>query len=181
MQRDMFMLHLFIIILTCKYLVILWNTKIKQDSETSLMQKMLKATLSKLGFQSKRNTQYIFLLILGNDYVIVSPERFSRIKAFRYLLSRHIDGLEKGELKRNYISQLCKDWKWTRPTVVSFLKSLQQMNVIDIKQILSAKMVSVNPTIIVTSLSKEELDKVAQRKLLQLPSPLPHSSSGETK
>ena len=36
--------------------------QIKQDSETSLMQKMLKATLSKLGFQSKRNTQYIFLL-----------------------------------------------------------------------------------------------------------------------
>ena len=35
--------------------------------------------------------------------------------------------------------------------------------------------------IIVMSLSKEELDKVAQRKLLQLPSPLPHSSSGETK
>ena len=35
---------------------------------------------------------------LGNDYVIVSPKRFSRIKAFRYLLSRHIDGLEKGEL-----------------------------------------------------------------------------------
>lgn len=118
---------------------------------------------------------------LGNDYVIVSPKRFSRIKAFRYLLSRHIDGLENGELKRNYISQLCKDWKWTRPTVVSFLKSLQQMNVIDIKQILSAKMVSVNPTIIVTSLSKEELDKMAQRKLLQPPSPLPHISSEETK
>ena len=55
---------------------------------------------------------------LGNDYVIVSPKRFSRIKAFRYLLSRHIDGLEKGELKRNYISQLCKDWKWTRPLQV---------------------------------------------------------------
>ena len=44
MQRDMFMLHLFIIILICKYLVILWNTKIKQDSETSLI-RTLKATL----------------------------------------------------------------------------------------------------------------------------------------
>lgn len=118
---------------------------------------------------------------LCNDFTRISPRRFSKAKASRYLLSRHIDGLENGELKRNYISQLSKDWKWTRPTVVSFLKSLQQMNVIDIKQILSAKMVSVNPTIIVTSLSKKELDKVAQRKLLQLPSPLPHSSSGETK
>lgn len=118
---------------------------------------------------------------LGNDLMIVSPKRFSKIKAFRYLLSRHIDGLENGELKRNYISQLIKDWKWTRQTVVSFLRSLQEMNVVDIKLILRAKMVSINPTIIVSNLSKEELDKMAQRKLLQLPSPLPHISSGETK
>ena len=68
-------------------------------------------------------------------------------------------------LYTSYISQLSKDWKWTRPTVISFLKSLQRMNVIDMKQILSAKMVTVNPTIIVTSLSKEEHDKMAQRKL----------------
>lgn len=118
---------------------------------------------------------------LGNDLMIVSPKRFSKIKAFRYLLSGHIDGLENGELKRNYISQLSKDWKWTRQTVVSFLRSLQEMNVIDIKLILRAKMVSINPTIIVSNLSKEELDKMAQRKLLQLPSPLPHIPSGETK
>lgn len=118
---------------------------------------------------------------LGNDLMIVSPKRFSKIKAFRYLLSRHIDGLENGELKRNYISQLSKDWKWTRQTVVSFLRSLQEMNVIDIKLILRAKMVSINPTIVVANLSKEELDKMAQRKLLQLPSPLPHIPSGETK
>lgn len=118
---------------------------------------------------------------LGNDLMIVSPKRFSKIKAFRYLLSRHIDGLENGELKRNYISQLSKDWKWTRQTVVSFLKSLQEMNVIDIKLILRAKMVSINPAIVVANVSKEELDKMAQRKLLQLPSPLPHIPSGETK
>ena len=118
---------------------------------------------------------------LGNDLMIVSPKRFSKIKAFRYLLSRHIDGLENGELKRNYISQLSKDWKWTRQTVVSFLRSLQEMNVIEIKLILRAKMVSMNPTIVVANLSKEELDKMAQRKLLQPPSPLPHISSGETK
>lgn len=118
---------------------------------------------------------------LGNDLMIVSPKRFSKIKAFRYLLSQHIDGLENGELKRNYISQLSKDWKWTRQTVVSFLRSLQEMNVIDIKLILRAKMVSINPAIVVANVSKEELDKMAQRKLLQLPSPLPHIPSGETK
>ncbi len=116
---------------------------------------------------------------LGNDYVIVSPKRFSRIKAFRYLLSRHIDGLENGELKRNYISQLCKDWKWTRPTVVSFLKTLHEMNVIDIKLILQVKMVSVNPTIVVTNPSKEELDKMALVSLSQLPAASLHISLRE--
>lgn len=65
---------------------------------------------------------------LCNDFTRISPRRFSKAKAFRYLLSKHIDGVENGELKRNYISQLSKDWKWTRPTVVSFLKSLQQIN-----------------------------------------------------
>lgn len=118
---------------------------------------------------------------LGNDLMIVSPKRFSKIKAFRYLLSRHIDGLENGELKRNYISQLSKDWKWTRQTVVSFLRSLQEMNVIDIKQILSAKMVSINPTIIVSNLSTEELDKMAQMSHSLLSSASSHFSSGETK
>ena len=99
---------------------------------------------------------------LGNDLMIVSPKRFSKIKAFRYLLSRHIDGLENGELKRNYISQLSKDWKWTRQTVISFLRSLQEMNIIDIKLILRAKMVSINPTIVVANLSKEELDRLIE-------------------
>lgn len=117
---------------------------------------------------------------LGNDLMIVSPKRFSKIKAFRYLLSRHIDGLENGELKRNYISQLSKDWKWTRQTVVSFLRSLQEMNVIDIKLILRAKMVSINPTIIVSNLSKEELGKMAQEPLSQLPSASSHISFRET-
>lgn len=118
---------------------------------------------------------------LGNDLMIVSPKRFSKIKAFRYLLSRHIDGLENGELKRNYISQLSKDWKWTRQTVVSFLKSLQEMNVIDIKLILRAKMVSINPTIIVSNFSKEELDKMAQVSHTQFSSVSSHISSRETK
>ena len=116
---------------------------------------------------------------LGNDLMIVSPKRFSKIKAFRYLLSRHIDGLENGELKRNYISQLCKDWKWTRPTVVSFLKTLHEMNVIDIKLILQVKMVSVNPTIVVTNPSKEELDKMALVSLSQLPAASLHISLRE--
>lgn len=55
------------------------------------------------------------------------------------------------------------------------------MNVIDIKLILRAKMVSINPTIVVANLSKEELDKMAQLSLTQLSSASSHFSSGETK
>lgn len=31
---------------------------------------------------------------LCNDFTRISPRRFSKAKAFRYLLSKHIDGLE---------------------------------------------------------------------------------------
>lgn len=55
------------------------------------------------------------------------------------------------------------------------------MNVIDIKLILRAKMVSINPTIIVSNLSKEELDKMAQVSHTQLSSASSHISSRETK
>ena len=161
--------------------MILENKKTRGIGDAKIVQKSMNGTTKSAERKYSIYIPFELMDFLGNDLMIVSPKRFSKIKAFRYLLSRHIDGLENGELKRNYISQLSKDWKWTRQTVVSFLKSLQEMNVIDIKLILRAKMVSINPTIIVSNLSKEELDKMAQRKLLQLPSPLPHISSGETK
>lgn len=157
------------------------NKKTRDIDDAKNVQNSMKGTTKSAERKYSIYVPFEVMDFLGNDLMIVSPKRFSKIKAFRYLLSRHIDGLENGELKRNYISQLSKDWKWTRQTVVSFLRSLQEMNVIDIKLILRAKMVSINPAIVVANVSKEELDKMAQRKLLQLPSPLPHIPSGETK
>lgn len=157
------------------------NKKARDIDDAKNVQNSMKGTTKSAERKYSIYVPFEVMDFLGNDLMIVSPKRFSKIKAFRYLLSRHIDGLENGELKRNYISQLSKDWKWTRQTVVSFLRSLQEMNVIDIKLILRAKMVSINPAIVVANVSKEELDKMAQRKLLQLPSPLPHIPSGETK
>lgn len=161
--------------------MILENKKTRDIGDAKIVQNSMNGTTKSAERKYSIYVPFEVMDFLGNDLMIVNPKRFSKIKAFRYLLSRHIDGLENGELKRNYISQLSKDWKWTRQTVVSFLRSLQEMNVIDIKLILRAKMVSINPAIVVANLSKEELDKMAQRKLLQLPSPLPHISSGETK
>ena len=161
--------------------MILENKKTRDIGDAKIVQKSMNGTTKSTERKYSIYIPFEVIDFLCNDFTRISPRRFSKAKAFRYLLSKHIDGLENGELKRNYISQLSKDWKWTRPTVVSFLKSLQQMNVIDIKQILSAKMVSVNPTIIVTSLSKEELDKMAQLSLTQLSSASSHISSGETK
>ena len=155
--------------------------KARDIGDANIVQKSMNGTTKSAERKYSIYVPFEVISFLGNDLMIVSPKRFSKIKAFRYLLSRHIDGLENGELKRNYISQLSKDWKWTRQTVVSFLKSLQEMNVIDIKLILRAKMVSINPTIIVSNLSKEELDKMAQVSHTQLSSVSSHISSRETK
>lgn len=151
--------------------MILENKKTRDIGDAKIVQKSMNGTTKSTERKYSIYIPFELMDFLGNDLMIVSPKRFSKIKAFRYLLSRHIDGLENGELKRNYISQLSKDWKWTRQTVISFLRSLQEMNVIDIKLILWAKMVSINPTIVVANLSKEELDKMAQLSLTQLPQP----------
>ena len=55
------------------------------------------------------------------------------------------------------------------------------MNIIDIKIKQQKKMVSINLTIVVANLSKEELDKMAQLSLTQLSSASSHISSRETK
>lgn len=160
--------------------MILENKKTRDIGDAKNVQSSMDGTTKSAERKYSIYVPFEVMDFLGNDLMIVSPKRFSKIKAFRYLLSRHIDGLENGELKRNYISQLSKDWKWTRQTVVSFLRSLQEMNVIDIKLILRAKMVSINPTIIVSNLSKEELGKMAQEPLSQLPSASSHISFRET-
>lgn len=161
--------------------MILENKKTRDIGDAKIGQKSMNGTTESAERKYSIYIPFELMDFLGNDLMIVSPKRFSKIKAFRYLLSQHIDGLENGELKRNYISQLSKDWKWTRQTVVSFLKSLQEMNVIDIKLILRAKMVSINPTIIVSNLSKEELDKMAHVSHTQLSSVSSHISFRETK
>lgn len=161
--------------------MILENKKTRDIGDAKIGQKSMNGTTESAERKYSIYIPFELMDFLGNDLMIVSPKRFSKIKASRYLLSQHIDGLENGELKRNYISQLSKDWKWTRQTVVSFLKSLQEMNVIDIKLILRAKMVSINPTIIVSNLSKEELDKMAQVSHTQLSSVSSHISFRETK
>lgn len=148
--------------------MILENKKTRDIGDAKIVQKSMNGTTKSAERKYSIYIPFELMDFLGNDLMRVRPKRFSKIKAFRYLLSRHIDGLENGELKRNYISQLCKDWKWTRQTVISFLRSLQEMNVIDIKLILRAKMVSINPTIVVANLSKEELDKMAQLSLTEL-------------
>lgn len=161
--------------------MILENKKTRDIGDAKIVQKSMNGTTKSAERKYSIYIPFELMDFLGNDLMIVSPKRFSKIKAFRYLLSRHIDGLENGELKRNYISQLSKDRKWTRQTVVSFLSSLQEMNVIDIKLILRAKMVSINPTIIVSNLCKEELDKMAQVSHTQLSSVSSHISFRETK
>ena len=74
-------------------------------------------------------------------YLVKSlPNRTSRFEAFQYLVSRQIKKLEVdyyGGISIPFLAKVCdlsKQWKWSRNTVFSFLKTLEEEDVIKVKQ-----------------------------------------------
>ena len=74
-------------------------------------------------------------------YLVKSlPNRTSRFEAFQYLVSRQITKLEAdyyGGISNPFLAKVCdlsKQWKWSRNTVFSFLKTLENEDVIKVKQ-----------------------------------------------
>ena len=74
-------------------------------------------------------------------YLVKSlPNRTSRFEAFQYLVSRQITKLEAdyyGGRDIPFLAKVCdlsKRWKWSRNTVFSFLKTLENEDVIKVKQ-----------------------------------------------
>lgn len=66
------------------------------------------------------------------------PNKTSRYDAFMYLLENQIELINQykngSNAPRHYtILGLSNKWKWDRKTVMSFLKSLQNMDVISVK------------------------------------------------
>jgi DNA-binding MarR family transcriptional regulator len=68
------------------------------------------------------------------------PNRTSRFNAFLYLYERqegHFDALLKYGVNIPFgttYNQLAKRWGWDRKTVMSFLKSLHKMGVLEVKR-----------------------------------------------
>ena len=68
------------------------------------------------------------------------PNRTSRFDAFLYLYERqtdHFDALLKYGVNIPFgttYNQLAKRWGWDRKTVMSFLKSLHKMGVVEVKR-----------------------------------------------
>ena len=68
------------------------------------------------------------------------PNRTSRFDAFLYLYERqagHFDALLKYGFNIPFgttYNQLAKRWGWDRKTVMSFLKSLQKMGILEVKR-----------------------------------------------
>ena len=74
-------------------------------------------------------------------YLVKSlPNRTSRFEAFQYLVSRQITKLEAdyyGGISIPFLAKVCdlsKRWKWSRNTVFSFLKTLEEEDVLEVKQ-----------------------------------------------
>lgn len=83
------------------------------------------------------------LAFLCNERRSANRERYSRTKAFLYLFSslenKANDNLEATDLS-NYthvlrvtITKLRKVWRWSYPTVKSFLVTLQKLGIIEVK------------------------------------------------
>ena len=68
------------------------------------------------------------------------PNRTSRFDAFLYLYERqtnHFDDLLKYGVNIPFgatYNQLAERWRWDRKTVMSFLKTLQKMGVLEVKR-----------------------------------------------
>lgn len=74
-------------------------------------------------------------------YLVKSlPNKTSRFEAFQYLVSRQIKKLEtdyNGGRNIPFLAKVCdlsKRWNWSRNTVFSFLKTLEEEDVLEVKQ-----------------------------------------------
>ena len=87
---------------------------------------------------------------LSSDYALGKEGRFSKMKAFKFLLlqcNHAPDTFDDSQAKVN-ISRLTKKWKWSRPTVAKFFEELSNMGVVHVQKAGTEKFVSVEPSIL---------------------------------
>lgn len=153
---------------------------IKFHSEKMKTQSTFKHTFCK-GKSLYVRLSFQFLEYLSSDYTLGKEGRFSKMKAFKFLLLQSYpapDASGDSQSKVN-ISRLTKKWKWSRPTVAKFFEELSNMGVVHVQKVGTEKFVSVEPSILQwIDCPQEEVHRLRDDSL-QPQTPSSQSSSSE--
>ncbi|WP_315330085.1 hypothetical protein [Segatella oulorum] len=95
------------------------------------------------------------LNFLCGDYTYKNAKRFSRLQAFRDLVARHCTSERKQEDMVANIECLSKSWGWSRPSVMKFIQNLETMNVLEVFNVVTSKMVRLRKDIVVFAPAKD--------------------------
>ena len=120
---------------------------------------------------------------LSSEYSVTKEGRFSKIKAFKFLVlqSYHSPEAPDGHQAMVNISKLTKEWGWYRTTVTKFINDLNDMGVVSIKKVRVEKFVSVKPSILQWVDCPQEEAHRLRNDFLQPQTPSSQSSSSESK
>ncbi len=120
---------------------------------------------------------------LTSEYSVTNRGRFSKIKAFKFLVQRcsQMPEASGGHQAMVNISKLTKQWGWYRTTVSKFINDLNNMGVVSIKKVRAEKFVSVKPSIFQWVDCPQEEAQSLRDDSLQPQTPSSQSSSSERK
>lgn len=85
------------------------------------------------------------LAYLCNDYAYRNPNRFSRLKALQDLLIRYQEAKQSSSQMNVNIAQLIKAWGWSRPSVLAFVEQLEKLEVLEVCNMVTSKVVHLKP------------------------------------
>lgn len=93
---------------------------------------------------------------LCNDYAYRNPNRFSRLKALQDLLNRYQEAKQSSSQMNVNIAQLIKAWGWSRPSVLAFVEQLEKLEVLEICNMVTSKVVHLKPGLFSPALSPSD-------------------------
>lgn len=95
------------------------------------------------------------LEFLCGDYTYKNTRRFSRLQAFRDLVVRHCISERKQEDMAANIECLSKSWGWSRPSVMKFIQNLEAMEILEVFNVVTSKMVRLQKGVVIFVPQKE--------------------------
>ena len=95
------------------------------------------------------------LEFLCGDYTYKNARRFSRLQAFRDLVVRHCTSERKQEDMAANIECLSKSWGWSRPSVMKLIQKLEAMNVLEVFNVVTSKMIRLRKDTVIFAPTKD--------------------------